>query len=132
MPNPKRRHSQKRTSTRRAHDALTPPIISTATYVFSGVSVSESFYPHIQPGMTLLPWILWALVLFGMGFPPSRVLNELDRYFRYGDPRAISTLIFKATPSGAMILAGGVVGIPGYAVAGRVGYMSDFFSGARQ
>ena len=35
--------------------------IGAATYVFSGVSVSESFYPHIQPGMTLLPWILWAL-----------------------------------------------------------------------
>jgi hypothetical protein len=31
------------------------------TYVFSGVGVSEVFYPHIQPGMALLPWILWAL-----------------------------------------------------------------------
>ncbi|HEX4440216.1 MAG TPA: hypothetical protein VH854_09105 [Thermoanaerobaculia bacterium] len=35
--------------------------IGAATYVFSGVSVSESFYPHIQPGMTLLPWMLWVL-----------------------------------------------------------------------
>jgi hypothetical protein len=35
--------------------------IGAVTYVFSGVSVSDSFYPHIQPGMTLLPWILWAL-----------------------------------------------------------------------
>jgi hypothetical protein len=33
--------------------------LGAVTYVFSGVSVSESFYPHIQPGMTLLPWILW-------------------------------------------------------------------------
>ena len=32
--------------------------LGAVTYVFSGVSVSESFYPHIQPGMTLLPWIL--------------------------------------------------------------------------
>jgi hypothetical protein len=31
------------------------------TYVFSGVGVAEVFYPHIQPGMALLPWILWAL-----------------------------------------------------------------------
>ncbi len=30
------------------------------TYVFSGVSVSEVFFPHIQPGMALLPWLLWA------------------------------------------------------------------------
>jgi hypothetical protein len=35
--------------------------LGAVTYVFSGVSVSESFYPHIQPGMTLLPWILWQL-----------------------------------------------------------------------
>ena len=30
------------------------------TYAFSGVVVSEVFYPHIQPGMALLPWIVWA------------------------------------------------------------------------
>src|SRR5262249_1487326 len=30
------------------------------TYVFSGVGVSEVFFPHLQPGMTLLPWVLWA------------------------------------------------------------------------
>ncbi|MGH9711234.1 MAG: 50S ribosomal protein L32 [Candidatus Acidiferrales bacterium] len=28
MPNPKRRHSKRRSSTRRAHDHLTPPTIS--------------------------------------------------------------------------------------------------------
>jgi hypothetical protein len=33
--------------------------LGAVAYVFSGVSVSECFYPHIQPGMTLLPWILW-------------------------------------------------------------------------
>ena len=33
--------------------------LGAVTYVFGGVSVSECFYPHIQPGMTLLPWILW-------------------------------------------------------------------------
>lgn len=35
--------------------------IGAVTYAFSGVAVSEVFFPHIQPGMTLLPWILWAV-----------------------------------------------------------------------
>ena len=35
--------------------------IGAVTYVFSGVSVSEVFYPNIHPGMALLPWALWAL-----------------------------------------------------------------------
>ena len=34
--------------------------IGAVTYAFSGVAVAEVFYPHIQPGMTLLPWIVWA------------------------------------------------------------------------
>ena len=34
--------------------------VGAATYVFSGVAVGEAFFPHIQPGMTLLPWIVWA------------------------------------------------------------------------
>jgi len=36
--------------------------IAAVTYVFSGVSVSEVWYLHIQPGMTLLPWILWVVI----------------------------------------------------------------------
>jgi hypothetical protein len=35
--------------------------IGGVTYVMSGVGVSEVFYPHIHPGMALLPWILWAV-----------------------------------------------------------------------
>jgi hypothetical protein len=35
--------------------------IGATTYVFSGVVVSEVFFPHIQPGMALLPWITWAV-----------------------------------------------------------------------
>ena len=34
--------------------------VAAVTYAFSGVGVSEVFFPHIQPGMTLLPWVLWA------------------------------------------------------------------------
>jgi hypothetical protein len=35
--------------------------LGAVTYAFSGVSISDAFFPHIQPGMTLLPWILWAV-----------------------------------------------------------------------
>ncbi len=35
--------------------------VGAATYAFSGVVVSEVFFPHILPGMMLLPWIVWAL-----------------------------------------------------------------------
>jgi hypothetical protein len=35
--------------------------IGAVTYVFSGVSVSEVFYPNIHPGMALLPWVVWGL-----------------------------------------------------------------------
>jgi len=33
--------------------------VGAVTYAFSGVSVSEVFYSNYQPGMTLLPWVLW-------------------------------------------------------------------------
>lgn len=36
--------------------------MSAVTYAFSGVVVSEVFFPHILPGMALLPWIAWALI----------------------------------------------------------------------
>ncbi|HEY3125277.1 MAG TPA: hypothetical protein VGK70_14600, partial [Thermoanaerobaculia bacterium] len=35
--------------------------LGAVTYTFSGVGVSEVFFPHIQPGMALLPWIVWAV-----------------------------------------------------------------------
>ncbi len=35
--------------------------LGATTYVFSGVVVAEVFFPHIQPGMALLPWITWAV-----------------------------------------------------------------------
>ena len=35
-------------------------MIAAAAYAFSGVAVSEVFYPHIQAGLMLLPWLLWA------------------------------------------------------------------------
>jgi hypothetical protein len=35
--------------------------IGAVTYAFSGVAVSEVFFPNIHPGMALLPWIVWAV-----------------------------------------------------------------------
>ena len=43
------------------------------TYVLSGVSVSEVFYPNIHPGMALLPWVLWTLNR--RTTPPRRILS---------------------------------------------------------
>jgi hypothetical protein len=36
--------------------------LGAVTYAFSAVSVSEVFFPNHQPGMALLPWVVWALV----------------------------------------------------------------------
>ncbi len=35
--------------------------VAAVTYVFSGIGVSEVFYPNIQPGMVLLPWVVWGV-----------------------------------------------------------------------
>lgn len=35
--------------------------IGAVTYTFSGPGVAEVFFPNIQPGMTLLPWVVWAV-----------------------------------------------------------------------
>jgi len=35
--------------------------LGAVTYAFSAVSVSEVFFPNHQPGMALLPWIVWAV-----------------------------------------------------------------------
>ena len=34
--------------------------IGAVTYVFSGVGMTEVFFPNLHPGMALLPWIVWA------------------------------------------------------------------------
>jgi hypothetical protein len=35
--------------------------VAAVTYVFSGVGVGEVFFPHVHPGVALLPWIVWAV-----------------------------------------------------------------------
>jgi len=34
--------------------------VGAVTYAFSGVAVSDVFFPHMLPGLALLPWIVWA------------------------------------------------------------------------
>jgi hypothetical protein len=41
--------------------------IGAVTYAISGVGVSEVFFPHIHPGMALLPWTVWAVARAGTG-----------------------------------------------------------------
>src|SRR5262249_9647346 len=38
--------------------------VGAVTYILSGVGVSEMLYPNIQPGMTLLPWVVWSVARF--------------------------------------------------------------------
>ncbi len=35
--------------------------IAGVTYAFSGVVVSDVFFPHVLPGVALLPWVIWVL-----------------------------------------------------------------------
>jgi hypothetical protein len=34
--------------------------VAAVTYAFSAVGVSLVFFPNLQPGMTWLPWVVWA------------------------------------------------------------------------
>ncbi len=47
--------------------------VGAVTYAFSGVAVAEAFFPHILPGLTLLPWIVWAAAR-RPGSGPARLL----------------------------------------------------------
>lgn len=51
--------------------------IGAVTYAFSGVVVSEVFFPHILPGMALLPWIVWAVARPGSFASRTIVLSAL-------------------------------------------------------
>lgn len=73
-----------------------------------------------------------AMLMFGMGFEPTKVLRELDRFFRHGDRGVLERVLFDATPSGVAFLAGSSVGIPGWGFAGRVGFMRDLPAPWRQ
>ena len=66
-----------------------------------------------------------ALLFFGIGFPPSRIMREMKRVLHFGNYDAIRSLLLRGTFSGVAILGGTTVGIPGVGVAGRAGVMYD-------
>src|SRR5712692_6556446 len=71
--------------------------IAAVTYVFSGVSVSEVWYLHIQPGMTLLPWILWVVIRKEIRLADAAVLGALFGLdMLAGDIFTVATGIFCA------------------------------------
>ncbi|HUL09218.1 MAG TPA: hypothetical protein VLV76_23005 [Candidatus Acidoferrum sp.] len=66
-----------------------------------------------------------ALLIFGIGIPAPIILRAIRSYFQFGNRSMLESAMLKALPSGAMILAGTTIGIPGIGVAGRVGVMYD-------
>jgi hypothetical protein len=69
--------------------------LAAATYVFSGVCVSEVFYSNNQPGTALLPWVVWAVARPAVSafrrIPAAALLIGLD--FLAGDVFTISMAI---------------------------------------
>jgi hypothetical protein len=65
------------------------------------------------------------LLFFGMGFPPSRILNSLRNFFYTGDPAIFGTLLVKGAASGVMVLDGMNLVPPGAGFSIRVGTMYD-------
>lgn len=66
-----------------------------------------------------------SLLFFGMGFPPSRILNALRDYFYRGDPAIFATLLQRGAPSGVMVMDGMNMVPPGVGFSIRVGVMYD-------
>lgn len=67
----------------------------------------------------------FTLLFFGMGFPPSRILETLKNYFYYGDPTIFATLLLRGAPSGVMVMDGLNMVPPGVGFAIRFGAMYD-------
>lgn len=77
--------------------------IGAVTYTFSGVSISEVFYPARQPGSAILPWIVWTLSRRGTS-PRVRVLTLASLFcldFLLGD---VFTVLFALIASGLWLL----------------------------
>src|SRR5262249_36284076 len=71
--------------------------IAGVTYAFSGVVVSDVFFPHVLPGVALLPWVIW--VLAGTG-------SFAGQAFRLSALLALSVLSGDVFTFGMALLAG--------------------------
>lgn len=65
-----------------------------------------------------------AIVLFGVAAPVV-VLAEIFHFFRYGNMQSLKNAFQKAAPSGLALFLGGTIGMPGFSVAARAGFMYD-------
>jgi hypothetical protein len=70
--------------------------VGAVTYAFSGVAVSEVFYTNYQPGMTLLPWVVWAAQRRGVSAGNRLLVLSLlfGLLFFAGDVFTIGAAIF--------------------------------------
>src|SRR6266508_1464514 len=48
--------------------------VGAVTYAFSGIAVSDVFFPHMLPGLALLPWIVWATARPSISAPRKLLL----------------------------------------------------------
>ena len=70
--------------------------VAAGAFAFSGVLVSEVFYSNFQPGASLLPWTLWALVRPARR-PSGRLVPLAVVYgamLSAGDAFSIATAVF--------------------------------------
>ena len=72
--------------------------IGAVTYVFSGVGVSALFFPHLHPGIALLPWVPWALCRPGERIAERALVLSL--------PLALMFLAGELFTAGIALLAG--------------------------
>ncbi|TXL72922.1 hypothetical protein FHP25_23345 [Vineibacter terrae] len=66
-----------------------------------------------------------SMLFFGMGMPPWRMLDALNRYLQSGDPTIFAMLVLDTGPKGVMFFAGAELSSPGVGLACRVGVMYD-------
>ncbi len=78
----------------------------------------------VDLGMSAVAGKSTVFVFFGLGWPPTRIIQEAERFFA-GDVWALQSLLKRATCSGVAILEGNNTSIPGAGIACRAGLMHD-------
>lgn len=79
----------------------------------------------VEAGVSMVAGAMLTFLFFGIGFPPTRIFEEAQKLFYYGDLGAFQRLLQKGMCSGVAICAGNNFSIPGMGVACRAGLMYD-------
>ncbi len=66
-----------------------------------------------------------SMLFFGMGMPPWRILDALQRFLYTGDPAIFGMLVLDTGPKGVIFFAGLEASSPGVGAAMRIGAMYD-------